>query len=151
MKEEYELVKWEDLFEEEEGKNKVEFRQSLIKIDIVIGQELKIKTVVDTGATHCCINKNLYEDLIERKCVVGELPVSGFKLMVAVGKRFVKVYKQVLIEMEWEHHKYMVIALVAEGLFSSIILGLDWMRENKITIHCGEDVVRKEEGPKGRI
>lgn len=144
-REEGALMEWEDLFEEEEVNKEMEVRSSLIKIDIEIEPEWKLKAVIDTGATQCCINKDLYEDLKERKYIKGELPVSGVKLLVAVGRRFVKVKIQVLFDIKWKDKHYLIRAWVVEGFFSLIILGLDWMRENKIVINCGEEVVTRTE------
>lgn len=129
---------WEDLVEVE-GKDDHEMesvRRSLISIDVIVGEEIKTRISVDSGATYSCISQEMYETLVTRKQILGELPVSRLKLRGAVGKKWIDVRRQVLIEMTWEGQKYHVVVLVINGLFSQAILGLDWLRENKMMIDC---------------
>lgn len=100
---------------------------------------------MDTGATYSCINKELYDKLYEKKYVMGELPVSNLKLIGAAGRRLITVTKQTMIEMCWCQRKYGIIVLVVDKLFSSLFLGLDWLRGNNIIIKWGEDVVIEAE------
>lgn len=95
--------------------------------------------MIDTGATYSCISDNFYERLQEEKLIKGELPVQKVTLIVAVGRRVINVNKQVLVEMKWNNHIYQVCALVVPGLFTPMILGLNWLRENLILINCKEN------------
>lgn len=79
--------------------------------------------------------------LLEKNSVMGELPVSQLKLISAVGRRRIAIHKQIMIEIGWSHQSYVIVALVLEGLFSSMILGLDWLRSNKIIIDCEQNIV----------
>lgn len=67
--------------------------------------------------------------------------MSNFKVCVAVGKKQIKVDKQIMVEMMWDNRTYSVIFLVVDKLFAKVILGLDWLKENHISIHCGRNVV----------
>lgn len=136
-------VEWKDLVESEgeENQEMEPRRDSLISIDVIVGDEVKMKMEIDTGATYSCISKEMYEKLQVRKRILGELPVSKLKLRGAVKKRWIEVRRQVLIEIKWWNQKYYVVALVIDGLFLLAILGLDWLRENKMLIDCEENIV----------
>lgn len=138
-----EHAKWEDLVEEEEEDiEKIHnSKDYLLCIEVLIEGKLKVQAVVDIGATHSCINKELYEKLTELKYVKGELPVANLKLVNAVGRKLTTVQKQIMVEMFWQKHRYMVTALVEDKLFTALVLGLKWLKENDILIICGKNRV----------
>lgn len=82
----------EDLVDEEDEnlEEREPMRNSLLWIDVTIGEELEVKAVVDTGATHSCIIKEMYNTLLERKYIMGELPVVKLKLTFVTGLNNVK-------------------------------------------------------------
>lgn len=135
---------WEDLVIEEEEETEKEGRTSLIRLDVLIGGKIEIQAVVGAGANHTCINKELYDRLCEDESVLGELPVSQLKLISAVGKRRIEIRKQVALELRWSDKTYVVVALVVEGLFASMILGLDWLRSNNVVINCERNALSIE-------
>lgn len=53
--------------------------------------------------------------------------MTKVKLVIAVGRKKIDVNKQIMMEMIWDNKKYMVVALVVKDLFSSLVLGLDWL------------------------
>lgn len=134
---------WEDLVENEDGRSEeIELsRNPLIWIEVIIGGILEVKAVIDSGATHSCINIEMYKPLLEMKRIMGELPVSKLKLIGAVGKRTTDVRRQIMMEMVWSSQRYTVVALVVDGLFSSLVLGLDGLRDNRITIDSDKNIV----------
>lgn len=109
-----------------------------------IGENGKISAVVDTGATYSCISSNFYDKLAEEREIKGELPVQQIKLMMAVGNKKIEIKKQVILEMTWDDLSYNVLMLVVPGLFTSLVLGLNWLRENLILILCKENRLVKE-------
>lgn len=62
-------------------------------------------------------------------------------MIVAAGKRTILVRKKIMVEMVWNGKMYLVVMLVVDGLFSPVILGLNWLRDNKIIIDCGRNIV----------
>lgn len=53
-----------------------------------------------------------------------------------MGSKRVEVRKQIAIEMTWENEVYHVMAFVVSGLFTSMVLGLSWLRESRIIVDC---------------
>lgn len=137
---------WEDLVEEEEEEHDVAgvSGDSLMGINVILGDQEEQRVIIDCGATYSCINKELYQILSEKNKILGELPVINLKLGVAVGKRMVVVRQQVMVEMIWNSKVYLVVMLVVEGLFLPVILGLNWLRENKILIDSGRNMVYEQ-------
>lgn len=97
-----------------------------------IGKVKNVDAIIDTGATRSCVNKDFYIRLKEEGEILGELPVINFKLAIAVGKKKVKVDKQIMTNMIWCQQVYSVIFLVVDNLFADVILGLNWLKENEI-------------------
>lgn len=62
---------WEDLAEEEDGEvNEDQInRDPLLWIKVKIGGKCEADAVIDSGATHSCIDGDLYKNLKELKCV----------------------------------------------------------------------------------
>lgn len=46
----------------------------LIGIETTIGEQVELKAVIDSGATHSCINDEMYTKLLRMKKIIGELP-----------------------------------------------------------------------------
>lgn len=67
----------EDLLWEEQGENALVDRKEelLITVEMSIGIDIKVQAVIDTGATHSCVDYELYVQLLERNEVKAELPV----------------------------------------------------------------------------
>lgn len=123
--------------EEEEAKGGINTREFLIRIAIKIGgDEEVVWAVIDTGATCSCISEQFYNGLHEKQLIEGELPVYNVSVVVAVGRKLLNIKKQIFMEMRWKERSYKVSALVIPGLFTSIILGLNWLKSNKILIDC---------------
>lgn len=95
-----------------------------------------IDGVVDTGATRSCVSNNLYMRLKENGGLLGEIPVVNFKLIAAVGRKQIKVTTQIMTKVSWDKTEVSMVFLVVHNLFTDIILGLDWARENDIVIYC---------------
>lgn len=131
------LAMKQDLLEEIEAVGKGEITGgSLIKVDVEVGG-IPVETVIDTGATHSCINGDLYNRLVESKGLQGELPVTSLQLTTAVGKKKIKVKKQVWVHVVWNSRGSDMKCLVVPGLFAQMLLGLDWLRTSRIMIDCG--------------
>lgn len=69
------------------------------------------------------------------------------KLIIAVGSRRVEIKKQAILEMTWNNETYNVMVFVVAGLFTSLVLGLNWLRENRIIVDCeGSQLYAKKDG-----
>lgn len=136
----------EDLWEEEmeELPNAEIVLDPLITVDVTIGGEV-MKAVIDTGATYSCISQELYENLREMRMIKGELPMCKVQLITAVGRKRIKVDKQVYIEIILNAIGSNVMMFVVPGLFTPILMGLNWLREARIMIDCGNGIVSYRE------
>lgn len=125
---------WEDLFIEEETKEDTEMRSrdELIKVEVILGKRTRVNAVVDTGATHTCIDVELYNKLKQEEDLLGELPTVNVKLLGAVGKKRIQVRKQVALNIRLGDESYNLVVLVVEGLFTDMIIGMDWLRINRV-------------------
>lgn len=143
----------EYLIEEEEGgEDGNRFRMNggpLIWINVNIGEDLRVEAIIDSGATYSCVDSELYDKLLEEGAIKGELPVHNVKLVIAVGKRRVEIKKQVVVEIIWARRKYRVLTLVVKGLFTSLVLGLNWLRGNRVIIDCEKNQIKIEGGSRG--
>lgn len=127
----------EDLFDEEENISKgVNRDEMLIRMPVSIGLEEDVDVVIDTGATHSCISHQCYIKLREGNLIQGELPVTKVTLIIAVGKKVIDVKTQVVLYMKWNGNWYTIHALVVPGLFTSVVIGLNWLRKYNISINC---------------
>lgn len=98
VSEKKEHASWEDLVEtegEERGEMEVD-ADPLILMKIMVGGIRNISAVIDTGATRSCVSTDFYIRLKEEGELLGELPMINFQLAVAVGKKKLKVVKQIL-------------------------------------------------------
>lgn len=65
------------------------------------------------------------------------------EITVAVGNKRFDFRKEVIIEFVWSNQSFFVVMLVVHGLFSKIVLGLDWLRTKVIIIDCARNFVYK--------
>lgn len=107
-----------------------------------MGSALRLEAIIDSGATYSCVNSELYDKLLEEGAIKGELPVQNVKLVVAVGKRRIEVRKQVVVEITWSTKRYIVLTFVVKDLFTSLVLGLNWLRENRVLIDCEKNQIQ---------
>lgn len=128
----------EDHLREEEVATPEEKREveHLMKLDVEVGDVLRTKAIVDTKATYSCVDLELYNKLLQTNNIEGELPVTGIKLITAVGNKRVKIYKQVMFDVEVQSRKYRTMAFVVQGLFAPILLGINWLKEHQVQINC---------------
>lgn len=117
----------------------------LITVEVIIGG-ISMKAVIDTGATYSCISHELYEKLIAMKSIKSELPTSKIQLITAVGKRRIKVNKQVWVEVILNAKGSDIMMFVVPGLFTRMLMGLNWLRESRVMIDCGNGTVYYKEG-----
>lgn len=138
---------WDELVEEEDERleEKDRNKNSLLWIKVTVGKDMEMKAMVDSGATHSCMDDKLYEELKEIGCIEGELPVINLKLTLAAGKRKISVNKQVISEMIWSEERYNLVMLVVSDLFYPLVLGLDWLKRYGIIIDCKRNLFYRQD------
>ncbi|XP_049804835.1 calponin homology domain-containing protein DDB_G0272472-like [Schistocerca nitens] len=109
---------------------------------------LNIEALVDTGSEAYAISKRLYEQILKAKVNLPSFPVSGVRIVNAVGAKSKPIKEQVLITFEIEEEEYEATFLVVTGLNTSIILGIDWLNEVDAVVSFDEGTI-KVKGRKG--
>ena len=89
--------------------------------------------LVDTGSEVLCISENLYNEL-RNECPLIELPVCNMSVYVAVGRKATPIRKQIQLTMNIDKHQVNAPFLVVSGLPTEIIVGIDWLNNNKVTV-----------------
>lgn len=115
--------------------------EPLIRVEAKVGPSLIVYAIIDRGATHFCVNQKLYDQLLEMHEIRAELPVTQINLIMAVGKRRIKVNKRILFEILVGRRRSSVMAFVVVGLFTPILLGLSWLRRQKLIVDCESNKV----------
>ncbi|OXU16426.1 hypothetical protein TSAR_016669 [Trichomalopsis sarcophagae] len=98
-------------------------------------EELNFECLIDSGSNATLISQAAFER-IKNKTSVKVLPVSNTYLTGAFGKRSEKIKKQ-LYSLEMK-----TILLVVGNLVYDIILGIDWIVENRVIINGKEKAIR---------
>ncbi|XP_049948433.1 uncharacterized protein LOC126456730 [Schistocerca serialis cubense] len=108
----------------------------------------EIEALVDTGSEACAVSKRLYEQILKANISLPSFPVSGVRIVNALGARSKPIKEQVLITFEIEGEEYEATFLVVAGLNTSITLGIDWLNELDAVVSFDEGTV-KVKGRKG--
>ncbi|XP_049814002.1 uncharacterized protein LOC126260708 [Schistocerca nitens] len=109
---------------------------------------LNIEALVDTGSEACAVSKRLYEQILKANISLPSFPVSGVRIVNALGARSKPIKEQVLITFQIEGEEYEATFLVVAGLNTSIILGIDWLNEVDAVVSFDEGTI-KVKGRKG--
>lgn len=110
------------------------------EILIIIQENIRASALLDSGSEVCAISE---EQLITMKEShnIPEFPVVGVKIKGATGHRSEKVAKQVFITFGINNTKFSAPFLVIKNLVRPIILGADFMTNNKIKLDFENNVM----------
>jgi transposase InsO family protein len=101
----------------------------IIKVD---GKELK--AIIDTGSEATCISESAFYELVERIPNLLILPVVGVKIVTATTKKSKNITRQVFLPVKLEKLELDVVCLVVKDLISDVILGMDWITDNRVML-----------------
>lgn len=100
--------------------------------------DMEITCLIDTGAQVTAIASDIFDKL---KSKVGDImkviQVPNIQLKGAIGQRSQKVNKLVLLPIEIGEDVIHSPCLVVEKLIRPIILGFNWLQDNKVRLCCG--------------
>lgn len=99
---------------------------------------IKIKALVDTGSQISCMSEEMCQVFIKNDPSIKILPVIGKCVIGATGKRSSRLTQQLFIECSVGEQPCNVIFVVVPGLVREMILGAEWMSENKVVINFKE-------------
>ena len=92
-----------------------------------------VPALIDSGSQITCISEAFYTYLLQHK-KIPEFPVKNVLLLTAIGKKVTRIKKQVLLEVKIGDYSQSTSFLVVPGLTSQIILGNEWLLNNKVML-----------------
>lgn len=96
----------------------------------------KIIALLDTGSDITCISEDLFNKLKSLNEKLPVIPVKGFQIRGAVGQRSSKINSQVNLTIQFAPELEMDIPfLIVPGLARAMILGFDFIKQHKLTLH----------------
>lgn len=101
---------------------------------------IEITALIDTGAEVSVISQDLFERLKER-AEVPTLPMNRTYVVGPNRKRSAPITKQVMLDVWIGEHCYEVIFLVVQKLMHEMILGFDFLAEQRGMINFNENII----------
>lgn len=89
--------------------------------------------LVDSVSQVTCISEQLYRSSLA-VASVQELPVSNLCVVTAIGSKAITVRRQVLLRLCIGGQTIEYIFFVVPHLVTSMILGHDWLMQNRVTL-----------------
>jgi hypothetical protein len=102
-------------------------------VDVMIGSR-KVQTLLDSGAQSCVMNEDLFNKLLDDGIEMPHLPVHNTLLQTDCGAKSRRIKRQALIDFSIDGVMYQVVALIAPNLLTDLIVGVDYLREYKVTM-----------------
>lgn len=126
-------------------------------LDILVGQSATpTAALIDSGADFSCISDAFHDKLLANGEVFPEIPVVGVRIITATGQRSQRVKRQCLLSIKCHDVDMDIKALVVPNLVKDIVLGSDWLSDNKAvlgyravethTIAAGERELKLQDG-----
>lgn len=145
------LTDRDDLLEErEEQEDGVDLGKIQAKVIMRLGEE-KWTVWVDTGAEYSVVREECFVKLTEKKLVKECLPVSKVKLYGALGRKGERVTKQILVDATHNDKKLEIRCLVVKGLFTDMIIGMDFIRKVQAVIDFQKETMEGRWGRTGNV
>lgn len=110
-----------------------------------LGEE--VEALVDTGCVASAISEDYYERLVATGKHVAALPMTRSYVIGATQKRSSPITKQVMLEVCIGGYMYEMVALVVRHLLYPVILGMDFLANNRAVINLekGHIIVNGDE------
>ena len=93
-----------------------------------------VPALIDSGSQITCISEVFYTYLLQHK-KIPEFPVKNVLLLTAIGKKVTWIKKQVLMGVKIGDYSRSTPFLVMSGLTSQVILGNEWLLNNKVMLY----------------
>lgn len=123
-----------DLLEQNENKKETNDRIPPCLRIIVSLMSVPLQALIDSGSQITAISEEFYNYLLLHGKLT-ELPVSNVMLFTAIGKKSTTIKKQILCDVNIDGQNIGTSFLVVPHLSSQIILGNDWLLQNKVIIN----------------
>lgn len=104
-------------------------------VDITISN-LTTKALLDTGAQVSAITKELFDKMIDARVEMRVIPIRKFSLIGALSEKRQTASNRVQFKFNIDDHEFIAEFIVIKSLAYNVILRLDFMKNNNISIDC---------------
>ncbi|KMQ89852.1 s68306 pol retrotransposon woot [Lasius niger] len=117
-------------------------RETVVKavpfVTVMIG-EMRVKTLIDTGAQISAITKTLYDKIINEGVQVRLIPIKKFSLVGAFSDRGQPIANGIQIAFRMNEKEFTHELYVVKNLSYEMILGHDFLSEQAAILRCGRE------------
>lgn len=107
----------------------------------------EVDVLFDSGAEICAISQQLYDTLRKEGMQFPTFPVPQVTIICATKGKGRKVSEQLYLRIKFNTNIYGVVCLIVPQLTRELIIGTDFMQEEKITIDFTQGLIRFGEKP----
>jgi hypothetical protein len=116
-------------------------------VNIQFGKE-RVKALIDSGSQISLMSDELYDKLKLSGYSTLEIPVQSTVLITAFQSKSRRVRLQALLEFSITGNEYEQIFLIAPKLITPVILGADFLYNNRTVIDFEEEHIKTEKNGK---
>lgn len=117
----------DDILRDEPNVLKEGVKSPEIKMEI---EHISQYVLIDSGSVVSCISQEFYDRVKTSNDNIPVFPVTGMRVVGAVGTRSTKIIEQVLLKFAAQDYEEDIVCIVVPGLLQSVILGADWCFNN---------------------
>lgn len=99
-----------------------------------------VRILIDSGSDISAINERVFEDLKHDEDKLPILPVNGLQIVTATGTKSQRIKFQTMIDIKFSNEVISVLCYVVPRLNSELIIGADWLEDNKGIINFRDNV-----------
>lgn len=110
-------------------------------INMIFG-EYQTEGLLDTGAQVSAITKEIYDSLMDAKYEMHVIPIQGVSIIGAFSSEGQTVLNRVQIRFEIYETNFIYEFVVLESMDYNIVLGLDFMKQNYVSLDCEPEGVQ---------
>lgn len=114
-------------------------RAEVPMMDVMFG-ETRIKALVDTGAQVTALSRDSYRRIKESGAPMQILPIRRFTLRGAFAERGAPIAAKVRLEFTHKNARYIHEFYVVEKLTYDVVLGIDFLRQYRMTMTCDDQI-----------
>lgn len=97
---------------------------------------IAIQCLIDTGSQVTAIAKEALNEIETHGVKFPIVPIASLTLKGAIGQRSARINQLILLPLTVDGYEINTPCLVVEKLIRPIILGYNWLEDNRVTIDC---------------
>jgi len=110
-------------------------------INMIFG-EYQTNALLDTGAQVSAITREIYDSLMDAKYEMHVIPIQGVSIVGAFSSEGQTVLNRVQIKFEIYKTNFIYEFVVLESMDYNVVLGLDFMKQNYVSLDCEPEGVQ---------